>query len=83
VRAAFIDHVTILVRDYEASRAFYRGALAPGAAGSSTSATRPAFGPRAAKTFTYEITMATLTGFEPLSTFREFRAIPVEVSFDE
>src|SRR5713226_6895988 len=29
VRAAFIDHVTILVRDYEASRAFYRGALAP------------------------------------------------------
>jgi catechol 2,3-dioxygenase-like lactoylglutathione lyase family enzyme len=45
VHAAFIDHVTILIRDYEASRAFYRGALAPWGAGISTSATRPAFRP--------------------------------------
>jgi catechol 2,3-dioxygenase-like lactoylglutathione lyase family enzyme len=29
VRAAFIDHVTLAVRDFEASRRFYRAALAP------------------------------------------------------
>jgi catechol 2,3-dioxygenase-like lactoylglutathione lyase family enzyme len=28
-RAAFIDHVTLVVRDYEASKRFYRAALAP------------------------------------------------------
>jgi catechol 2,3-dioxygenase-like lactoylglutathione lyase family enzyme len=29
VRAAFVDHVTLRVRDLEASRRFYRGALGP------------------------------------------------------
>jgi catechol 2,3-dioxygenase-like lactoylglutathione lyase family enzyme len=29
VREAFIDHVTLTVRDHEASRRFYRAALAP------------------------------------------------------
>jgi catechol 2,3-dioxygenase-like lactoylglutathione lyase family enzyme len=29
VRAAFVDHVTLTVRDLEASRRFYRAALAP------------------------------------------------------
>jgi catechol 2,3-dioxygenase-like lactoylglutathione lyase family enzyme len=29
MRAAFVDHVTLAVSDYEASRRFYRAALAP------------------------------------------------------
>jgi catechol 2,3-dioxygenase-like lactoylglutathione lyase family enzyme len=29
VRAAFVDHLTLRVRDLEASRRFYRGALSP------------------------------------------------------
>jgi catechol 2,3-dioxygenase-like lactoylglutathione lyase family enzyme len=29
MRAAFIDHVTLTVRDYEASKRFYRAALEP------------------------------------------------------
>jgi catechol 2,3-dioxygenase-like lactoylglutathione lyase family enzyme len=48
MRGVFIDHVTIPVRDYEASKRFYRGALSPWQGGKVDLDGATAFGPEGA-----------------------------------
>ena len=51
MRAAFLDHITVHVRDLAVSRAFYEAALAPFAAQVvEYGPRRSASGPRAART---------------------------------
>ncbi len=45
MRGAFVDHLTLDVADYEASRRFYRAALAPWCAREVKSGDETAFGP--------------------------------------
>ena len=49
MRPVFIDHVTISVRDYEASKRFYRGALAPWGSREVDYGDSTAFGPEGAE----------------------------------